>query len=57
MTAEQEGAVRRLRAEGHGVTAVARATGLARTTVYRILAESGFRPRRRLEAARGPATG
>ena len=47
MTGEREGAIRRLRAEGHGVSAFARATGLTRRTVYRILGESGLRPGRR----------
>ena len=57
VTAEQEWAAQRLHEEGHGVTAVARATGLTRATVYRILGESGFRPRRRAGAPRSQATG
>jgi DNA invertase Pin-like site-specific DNA recombinase len=38
VTREQAGQVRRLRAEGKGVTAISRAVGLSRPTVYRILA-------------------
>ena len=57
VTGEREGAIRRLRAEGHGVTAIARATGLTRRTVYRILSESGFRPVRPARNPRGQATG
>ena len=34
---EQERQVRRLRAEGHGVTEIARAVGLSRPTIYRLL--------------------
>jgi DNA invertase Pin-like site-specific DNA recombinase len=37
VTAEQEKMMRRMRSEGEGVTAIARATGLSRPTVYRIL--------------------
>jgi DNA invertase Pin-like site-specific DNA recombinase len=37
VTAEQETMMRRMRSEGEGVTAIARATGLSRPTVYRIL--------------------
>jgi DNA invertase Pin-like site-specific DNA recombinase len=34
---EQERQVRRLRAEGHGVTEIARAVGLSRPTIYRLI--------------------
>lgn len=37
VTPEQEEAVRRLKAEGRKVAAIARATGLSRTTVYSVL--------------------
>ena len=37
VTPEQEAQVRRLKAEGQGVTAIARATGLSRPTIYSIL--------------------
>jgi DNA invertase Pin-like site-specific DNA recombinase len=47
VTEEQESAIRRMTAEGEGITAVARATGLSRPTVYRVLAGSGVRPRNR----------
>jgi DNA invertase Pin-like site-specific DNA recombinase len=50
VTDEQEATIRRKRSEGEGVTAIARATGLSRPTVYRILGEpegSGIRPRNR----------
>lgn len=39
VTAEQEAACRRLKAEGVKIAAIARATGLSRPTVYSILAE------------------
>jgi len=39
VTAEQISAIRRLQSEGEAVSATARATGLSRTTVYRILGE------------------
>jgi DNA invertase Pin-like site-specific DNA recombinase len=47
VTAEQESTIRRKRDEGEGVTAIARATGLSRPTIYRVLrteAGSGIRP-------------
>jgi DNA invertase Pin-like site-specific DNA recombinase len=50
VTAEQESTIRRKRDEGEGVTAIARATGLSRPTIYRVLgteAGSGIRPRDR----------
>jgi|APThiThiocy_cv2_1041547.scaffolds.fasta_scaffold89806_1 DNA invertase Pin-like site-specific DNA recombinase len=37
VTTEQEAVVRRLRSEGEGVSAIARATGLSRPTVYSVL--------------------
>jgi DNA invertase Pin-like site-specific DNA recombinase len=37
VTAEQESAVRRMKKEGTGVSAIARTTGLSRPTVYRVL--------------------
>jgi DNA invertase Pin-like site-specific DNA recombinase len=37
VTTEQESAVRRLKAEGESVSAIARATGLSRPTVYAVL--------------------
>ena len=39
VTAEQVAAIRRLRAEGEDVAAIARATGLSRPTVYRVLGQ------------------
>ncbi len=65
VTAEQEGLVHRLKAEGEGVSAMARATGLSRPTIYRVLGgEEGSRPARlaRREGGRGrvaksPGTG
>src|SRR3954453_16206084 len=50
VTAEQESAIRRMTEEGEGVTAVARATGLSRPTIDRVLgteAGSRIRPRNR----------
>ena len=50
VTEEQESTIRRKREEGEGVTAIARATGLSRPTIYRVLgteAGSGIRPRNR----------
>jgi DNA invertase Pin-like site-specific DNA recombinase len=50
VTDEQEAVIRRMRGQGEGVTAIARATGLSRPTVYRVLgteAGSGMRPRNR----------
>jgi DNA invertase Pin-like site-specific DNA recombinase len=62
VTQEQEAAIRRMTKEGKGVTAVARATGLSRPTVYRVLAtKAGSRvwprnhPRPR-PRRRGPGT-
>jgi DNA invertase Pin-like site-specific DNA recombinase len=37
VTPEQETLVKRLKAEGRGVSAIARATGLSRPTVYSVL--------------------
>ena len=37
VTPEQEALVKRLRAEGQGVTAIARATELSRPTIYSLL--------------------
>ena len=37
VTAEQEAIVRRLRSEGQGVSAIARATGLSRPTIYSLI--------------------
>ena len=37
VTAEQEEMIRRLKGEGVGVSAIARATGLSRPTIYRVL--------------------
>jgi DNA invertase Pin-like site-specific DNA recombinase len=37
VTAEQESTVHRLKREGQGVTTIARATGLSRPTIYRVL--------------------
>jgi DNA invertase Pin-like site-specific DNA recombinase len=48
VTEDQEAAIRRMTRDGQGVTAVARATGLSRPTVYRVLATkagSGIWPR------------
>ena len=47
VTGEQEALILRLRREGHGVSACARATGLTRKTVYRVLEGAGQPPRRR----------
>ncbi len=47
VTDDQETLISRLRREGHGVSACARATGLTRKTVYRVLRASGMVPRRR----------
>jgi DNA invertase Pin-like site-specific DNA recombinase len=41
VTAEQESAVRRMKGEGTGVSAIARTTGLSRPTVYRVLDGAG----------------
>jgi DNA invertase Pin-like site-specific DNA recombinase len=38
-TGEQVAAIRRLRSEGGEIAAIARATGLSRPTIYRILGE------------------
>src|SRR4051812_11831030 len=37
VTAEQESAVHRMKGSGEGVSAIARATGLSRPTIYRVL--------------------
>jgi DNA invertase Pin-like site-specific DNA recombinase len=39
-TAEQIAVIRRLRSEGGEIAATARATGLSRPTIYRILSEN-----------------
>ena len=39
VTAEQVATIRRLRSEGGEIAAIARATGLSRPTIYRILGE------------------
>jgi DNA invertase Pin-like site-specific DNA recombinase len=39
VTVEQVEAIRRLRSEGGEIAAIARATGLSRPTIYRILDE------------------
>ena len=39
VTGEQVAAIRRLRSEGEEIAAIARATGLSRPTIYRILGE------------------
>jgi DNA invertase Pin-like site-specific DNA recombinase len=44
VTPEQEGLIRRLKAEGSGVTAIARATGLSRPTIYGVLANPSGSP-------------
>jgi DNA invertase Pin-like site-specific DNA recombinase len=44
VTAEQEKTIRRMKAEGEGITAIGRATGLSRPTVYRILGSEGPKP-------------
>jgi DNA invertase Pin-like site-specific DNA recombinase len=44
VTAEQEALVRRLKVEGVGVSAVARATGLSRPTIYRLLESDVITP-------------
>src|SRR5215212_5796952 len=41
VTAEQESAVHRMKGSGEGVSAIARATGLSRPTIYRVLGEAG----------------
>jgi DNA-binding phage protein len=40
VTGEQEAQARRLKGDGHGVTAIARATGLSRPTIYCLLSAS-----------------
>ena len=53
VTAEQEAIVRRLEGEGAGVSAMARATGLSRPTIYRVLgSEATSRPARGSRRAR-----
>jgi DNA invertase Pin-like site-specific DNA recombinase len=51
VTAEQEAILRRLKSEGVGISAMARATGLSRPTIYRVLGEEESAPAGR---ARGP---
>ena len=41
VTEEQEAAVHRMKGEGVGVSAIARATGLSRPTIYRVLGRAG----------------
>jgi DNA invertase Pin-like site-specific DNA recombinase len=62
VTAEQESSIRRQKAEGVGVTAIARSTGLSRPTVYSVLgteAKRAAKPKRRgaRPRGRGKATG
>ena len=53
VTSEQEAIIRRLKGEGVGVSAMARATGLSRPTIYRVLGgEAATRPARRARRAR-----
>jgi DNA invertase Pin-like site-specific DNA recombinase len=47
VTAEQESMLRRLKSEGEGVSAMARATGLSRPTIYRVLGEEVRSPKAR----------
>jgi DNA invertase Pin-like site-specific DNA recombinase len=53
VTPEQEAAVHRMKAEGEGVSTIARATGLSRPTIYRVLrggggtSDDGTRPKSR----------
>jgi DNA invertase Pin-like site-specific DNA recombinase len=50
VTAEQETMIRRMKREGEAITAIGRATGLSRPTVYRVLGTkegSGVKPRNR----------
>ncbi len=47
VTDEQQVLIPRLWREGQGVSALARATGLSRKTVYRVLRAAGIVPRRR----------
>jgi DNA invertase Pin-like site-specific DNA recombinase len=44
VTTEQEAMVRRLKGEGVGVSAIARATGLSRPTIYRVLGQEAAPP-------------
>lgn len=44
VTPEQESSIRRQKADGLGVTAIARGTGLSRPTVYSVLGTEGTRP-------------
>jgi DNA invertase Pin-like site-specific DNA recombinase len=56
VTAEQEKVIRRMRAEREGVTAISRATGLSRPTVYRVLGSEAAEPvGRRVRKPRGRA--
>ena len=53
VTSEQEAIIRRLKGEGVGVSAMARATGLSRPTIYRVLGgEAATRPAPRARRAR-----
>ncbi len=44
VTVEQEQAILRMNAEGAGVTTIARATGLSRPTIYRVLGTTSAQP-------------
>jgi DNA invertase Pin-like site-specific DNA recombinase len=56
VTREQESMIRRMKREGEGITAIARATGLSRPTVYRVLGsqEPARVPRSKKKEARKP---
>lgn len=41
VTAEQEGAIKRLKGEGESIVAIARTVGLSRPTVYAVLGSEG----------------
>ena len=57
VTAEQEAILRRLKAEGVGISAIARATGLSRPTIYRVLGEEVPSPAGRARGRKGPGKG
>lgn len=58
VTAEQEAMLRRLKGEGEGVSAIARATGLSRPTIYRVLgSEVAPRPPGRTRRSRKSGVG
>ena len=57
VTDEQETLISRLRREGCGVSASARATGLTRKTVSRVLKASGIVPKRRRGGLQGHGAG